>query len=76
VYVEAKVYGCVDAAGDLRTAVCEEDADRIYIEALTPEGEYEIFDSEAYHLERWCQDHGFRYYEGTLADDVELEELV
>jgi len=72
-FITARVYGVVGADNQLQTAVAEEENDEVWFEVLTEEGLYEIFEAEAYHLELWCQDNGFLYYEGIIETDVDLD---
>jgi hypothetical protein len=73
VAIEARVYAVVDAVGDLHTAVCEQECDEIYIEALCGDGLYATFQAEAYHLELWAQEKELEYMEGIIETDVLLE---
>jgi len=71
--ITAYVYGIVGADNQLLTAVAEDENTEVWMEALTPEGEYILFQAEAYHMERWAKAHGLQYYEGTIDIDVDLE---
>jgi hypothetical protein len=56
------VFGIVDAVGDSHRAVCDETGDSIYVEGLKTDGTYEHFESDAYHLRDWAEEHGFTYF--------------
>lgn len=73
--IVARVYGVVGEDNLLQTAVAEEESDEVYFDVLNYDGEYKIFEAEAYHLEGWCRDKGFKYYEGVIELDVDMEEV-
>lgn len=48
-----------DFLGDRCFAVCEEVSDTIQMWGTTANYEHETFESDAYHLSSWCDEHGF-----------------
>lgn len=69
------VYGVVGNDGELEYVATEDPKQEIYVGATNNEGEFVAFEAEACHLAQWCKHNGFRYYEGQIAMDVDLEEI-
>ena len=70
---ELMAVGFRDSDGVLRAAIIEDMSDDIALEGWE-EDEQVIFEAEAYHLRRWCKDHGFEYLESANGEiEIELE---
>lgn len=60
--VYSRIYMVEDHFGTRRFASCEEPADIIQMTGLeNREGKKVYFESEAYHLENWCEENDLKY---------------
>jgi len=67
------VYACRDSHGNYDAALCEDPSDTIQICLMKDKnGKGIYFESEAYHLENWCEENGLEYTEKKGFYDIEV----
>jgi hypothetical protein len=63
VKVEYEIYIVTDSHGNSCSAVANESGDKIALWSLKKtNGEPVYFESEAYHLANFCEEHGLKYF--------------
>lgn len=68
---QARIFAVRDHNGTVDYDIARLRSDDIFIDALQKEnGEYVSFESDAYHLEGWCEEHGFDYFEDEISIPV------
>ena len=65
-----KIYVVTDDYGGKQVAVSAYPNDDVFVGAQSRLGVWKQFESEAYHLERWCKDNGFGYREIDMDYEV------
>lgn len=74
--MKKKIYWYVitDAEGNRSGDVCSDSSDWICVHGTTASGKYQQFDStEAYHVYRWAEEHGFKVESGEMTIDLPIE---
>lgn len=56
------VWAVCDLLGNVHIQISEETGDHICIDAALSHERVVHFESDAYHLEQWCEEHGFGYF--------------
>ncbi len=60
--VYCNIYLVKDTHGNECSATCEEGSDIIQVCGIhDSDNKRQYFESDAYHLEYWCKEHGFEY---------------
>lgn len=66
------LYLVQDGFGQRDYAFCTEPSDTVFISGLQDSGEQkQVFEAEAYHLEGWCFNNGFKYKHVVKAYDLD-----
>lgn len=77
VNVECTVWLVRDSFGNEATGVVEETCDTVQVCGMVgKEGGHEYFESECYHLESWCKEHGFSFWTRSVPLSIPLDQMV
>jgi hypothetical protein len=64
-----------DAKGDHCYGVCEDSGTTIQLNGLDAKGNRQHFESEAYHVAAWCNEHGFGMETHQITLDVQTHKV-
>jgi len=71
--VKATVIGVSDRHGNYDTVVVNDMSDTVQICGLMDnDGDYVFFESEAYHIQKWANEHGLKYVCKTGSIEIDI----
>ena len=71
--IQGIAYIVTDLPGNTQTAICGDCSDYIVVGGYDENGDYRLFESEAYHLESWVEKLGFSLRTHSFTIDTDAE---